>query len=150
MLKIKNLILKDMLHRIENKIISIQDVLKDTIYSRDSDSKSSAGDKHETSRAKIQTEIDLLNKQLGLLNRQKQELSNIDFCKNYSSATIGSLVKTNNGSYFISIGIGRININNEIFYAISLVSPIGILLKNKKIGDVFSFRNTSFKIIDIS
>ena len=150
MLKIKNLILKDMLHRIENKIISIQDVLKDTIYSRDSDSKSSAGDKHETSRAKIQTEIDLLNKQLGLLNRQKQELSNIDFCKNYSSATIGSLVKTNNGSYFISIGIGRININNEIFYAISLASPIGILLKNKKIGDVFSFRNTSFKIIDIS
>ena len=101
-------------------------------------------------RAKIQTEIDLLNKQLGLLTRQKQELSNIDFCKNYLSATIGSLVKTNNGSYFISIGIGRININNEIFYAISLASPIGILLKNKKIGDVFSFRNTSFKIIDIS
>ena len=39
--------------------------------SRDADTKSSAGDKHETSRAKIQTEIDQLSQQLFNANKQK-------------------------------------------------------------------------------
>ena len=149
MLKIKNLILKDMLHRIENKIISIQDVLKDTIYSRDSDSKSSAGDKHETSRTKIQIEIDHLSKQLQLLNRQKHQLNSIDFSKNNAIASIGSLVKTNNGIYLISIGFGKVIIENEVFYAISSGSPIGRLLYNKLKGDKFMFRTINYEIVEI-
>ena len=99
---------------------------------------------------KIQIEIDHLNKQLQLLNRQKQQLNSIDFSKNNTKATIGSLVKTNNGTYLISIGFGKIIIEDEVFYAISLASPIGRLINNKKTSYKFKFANIRYQVVEIS
>ena len=148
-MKIKSLIIKKINKSIDAKKISAQEMLRDTIDSRNSDNKSSAGDKHETSRAKIQIEIDQLTKQLDLLNRQKLHLNSIDFSKNNEKATIGSLVKTNNGTYLISIGFGKVIIENEVFYAISSASPIGRLFNNKLNGDKFIFRTTNYEIVEV-
>ena len=148
-MKIKSLIIKKINKSIDAKKISAQEMLRDTIDSRNSDNKSSAGDKHETSRAKIQIEIDHLYKQLQLLNRQKQQLNSIDFSKKNANASIGSLVKTNNGTYLISIGFGKVIIENEVFYAISLASPIGRLFNNKLNGDKFIFRTTNYEIVEV-
>ena len=148
-MKIKSLIIKEINKTIDAKTNSVQEMLKETIDSRDSDTKSSAGDKHETSRAKIQIEIDQLTKQLDLLNRQKLHLNSIDFSKNNEKATIGSLVKTNNGTYLISIGFGKVIIENEVFYAISSASPIGRLFNNKLKGDKFIFRTINYEVVDI-
>ena len=148
-MKIKSLIIKEINKTIDAKTNSVQEMLQETIDSRDSDTKSSAGDKHETSRAKIQIEIDQLTKQLDLLNRQKLHLNSIDFSKNNEKATIGSLVKTNNGTYLISIGFGKVIIENEVFYAISSASPIGRLFNNKLKGDKFIFRTINYEVVDI-
>ena len=148
-MKIKSLIIKEINKTIDAKTNSVQEMLKETIDSRDSDTKSSAGDKHETSRAKIQIEIDQLTKQLDLLNRQKQQLNSIDFSKKNPTASIGSLVKTNNGTYLISIGFGKVIIENEVFYAISSASPIGRLFNNKLKGDKFIFRTINYEVVDI-
>ena len=148
-MKIKSLIIKEINKSIDAKTISVQEMLQDTIDSRNNDNKSSAGDKHETSRAKIQIEIDQLTKQLDLLNRQKLHLNSIDFSKNNEKATIGSLVKTNNGTYLISIGFGKVIIENEVFYAISSASPIGRLFNNKLKGDKFIFRTINYEIVEI-
>ena len=148
-MKIKSLIIKEINKSIDAKTISVQEMLQDTINSRDSNNKSSAGDKHETSRAKIQIEIDHLYKQLQLLNRQKQQLNSIDFSKKNATASIGSLVKTNNGTYLISIGFGKVIIENEVFYAISSASPIGTLFNNKLKGDKFIFRTINYEIVEI-
>ena len=61
-MNIKSLAIKELNKSIDAKTISVQEMLQATIDSRDSDNKSSAGDKHETSRAKIQIEIDHLYK----------------------------------------------------------------------------------------
>ena len=148
-MKIKSLIIKKINKSIDAKKISVQEMLQDTVDSRNNDNKSSAGDKHETSRAKIQIEIDQLTKQLDLLNRQKLHLNSIDFSKNNEKATIGSLVKTNNGTYLISIGFGKVIIENEVFYAISSASPIGRLFNNKLKGDKFIFRTINYEVVDI-
>ena len=148
-MKIKSLIIKEINKTIDAKTNSVQEMLQETIDSRDSDTKSSAGDKHETSRAKIQIEIDQLTKQLDLLNRQKQQLNSIDFSKKNATASIGSLVKTNNGTYLISIGFGKVIIENEVFYAISSASPIGRLFNNKLKGDKFIFRTINYEVVDI-
>ena len=148
-MKIKSLIIKEINKSIDAKTNSVQEMLQETIDSRDSDTKSSAGDKHETSRAKIQIEIDQLTKQLDLLNRQKQQLNSIDFSKKNHTASIGSLVKTNNGTYLISIGFGKVIIENEVFYAISSASPIGRLFNNKLKGDKFIFRTINYEVVDI-
>ena len=147
---IKQSIKSEILNQLELKIQEITDAIKSAEISRDADSKSSAGDKHETSRAKIQTEIDQLSKQLFNAQKQKNDLLNIDTDQTNSVANVGSLVETNKGYFYISIGWGRIQMQNENYFVISLGSPIGMLLKNKKKGDSFQFRNTEYCITNLS
>ena len=69
--------------------------------------------------------------------------------KKYKSVNYGSLVITNTNYYLISIGLGSFISNNQIIYLISLSSPIGKILLDKKKGDSFFFNNNTEKIIDI-
>ena len=66
-----------------------------------------------------------------------------------NSAVLGSIVTTNNSIFFLSISIGKIEIDGIAYFGISLQSPIGQLLKNKVIGDSISFNNNNHNIIDI-
>ena len=147
---IKQNIKSEVLRQLDLKIKDISNAVKSLKESRDADTKSSAGDKHETSRAKIQTEIDQLSKQLNNAQRQKINLSIIDTNHFHSVADVGSLVETNKGYFFISIGWGRIQIQGENYFVISIESPIGRLLKNKKKGDSIQFRDTSYDILSVS
>ena len=147
---IKQNIKSEVLRQLDLKIQDISNAVKSLSESRDSDTKSSAGDKHETSRAKIQTEIDQLSKQLNNAQRQKNNLSIIDTSNLHSIADVGSLVETNKGYFFISTGWGRIQIQDENYFVISIESPIGRLLKNKKEGDSIHFRNTAYDILSVS
>ena len=147
---IKQSIKSEVLSQLKLKIQEITDAIKSAEISRDAYSKSSAGDKHETSRAKIQTEIDQLSKQLFNAQKQKNDLLNIDTYHTNSVANVGSLVETNKGYFYISIGWGRIQMQNENYFVISLGSPIGMLLKNKKKGDSFQFRNTEYCILNLN
>tara|TARA_Y100001954_G_scaffold89081_1_gene97550 strand:+ start:112 stop:537 length:426 start_codon:yes stop_codon:yes gene_type:complete len=140
----------EVLRQLDLKIKDISNAVKSAEESRDTDTKSSAGDKHETSRAKIQTEIDQLSKQLINAKRQKNNLSIIDTSHLHSIADVGSLVETNKGYFFISTGWGRIQIQDENYFVISIESPIGRLLKNKKEGDSIHFRNTAYDILSVS
>ena len=150
MASIKHSVKSELLNQLEQKIKDISNAVKSLTESRDADTKSSAGDKHETSRAKIQTEIDQLSKQLNNVQRQKNNLSIIDIHHSHNMADVGSLVKTDKGYFFISIGWGRIQIQDENYFVISIASPIGRLLKDKKKGDSIQFRNMSYDILSVS
>lgn len=63
--------------------------------------------------------------------------------------TLGSLVKTTTNIFYISISVGKIEIDNDAYFGISLHSPIGQLLKNKEVGDVITFNNNTFNITEI-
>ena len=146
---IKHNIKSEILNQLEQKIQVTSNAITSLTESRDSDTKSSAGDKHETSRAKIQTEIDQLSKQLNHIQRKKNNLSAIDTHHTHNVADVGSLVKTDKGYFFISIGWGRIQIQDGIYFVISIASPIGKLFKDKKKGDSIQFRNMSYDILSV-
>ena len=149
MSSIKSNIKSELLSQLELKIQDISNAITSLIESRDADNKSSAGDKHETSRAKIQTEIDQLSKQLSHIQKQKNNLSAIDTHQTHNVANVGSLIKTDKGYFFISIGWGRIQIQDGIYFVVSIASPIGRLLKDKKKGDSIQFRNMSYDILSV-
>ena len=69
--------------------------------------------------------------------------------KTYNKIVPGSLVFTNHENYFISVGLGKIEIDNEIYYSISAESPIGKVLLHKHKGNTFNFLNKKFTIINI-
>ena len=111
--------------------------------------KSSAGDKFETSRALMQTEYDKIHNQLLILKNQLRAIKSISLSDNKKKVGVGSFIKTNKSFYFISIGLGKQIIDNNDIYIISLSSPIGKLLNNKKKGDKIVFNNNEELIEDI-
>ncbi|AXG68841.1 hypothetical protein KORDIASMS9_01058 [Kordia sp. SMS9] len=111
-----------------------------------SETKSSAGDKHETGRAMLQLEREKLGNQLLEIQKVKEILHKVDSKSTVSQGCLGSLVYTSQANYFISVSVGEITVNHQKFYAIATNTPIGKLLLGKKVGDTITFRNQSFVI----
>lgn len=117
--------------------------------SRDSDTKSSAGDKFETGREMMQREMDKLNASIDQYKNQLHLLSKINLNRKHQIGDLGCLIITDQEKYYLSIGLGKIEINSEIIFAISLNSPLGQLFKGKKEGEMVEFRGKTFKINQI-
>lgn len=105
-----------------------------------SETKSSAGDKHETGRAMLQLEMEKASQQLEVIHSMKAVLQRIDSSKNSAIVALGSIVITDSGNYFLSISAGGLKVKNEIYYAVSNGSPIGKLLLGKKAGETVNFK----------
>jgi transcription elongation GreA/GreB family factor len=140
-----NLCLSFIAKRIEN----IEYALMQARQASNDDTKSSAGDKYETTREMMQQEMDRNAKQLYEAGQQKialQQIENVDFTKEIKN---GNLVLTSQGNFYLSISAGELKLDENTFYGISQASPIGKILIGKKIGDSFNFNNKDFKILEV-
>ena len=146
----KEVVYKELLSRIKERFENLNYLIKSAKESRDNDSKSSVGDKHETFRAKIQTDIDNYYRQLVNLKSQINILKNIDLSIKYPKISQGAFIETNHGYFFISIGFGKLIIENKKIFAISIISPIGMAMKDKLVSQHFYFKDSSYLIHSIS
>ena len=146
----KKIIYDDLVQNLNEKLNSIQFLINTAIDSRDLDTKSSAGDKHETSRAKVQSDIDNYLKQKVNIIEKLKVLRTININQKNNKVENGALVETNFGIFFIAIGLGRWTVKNEEVFVISLVSPIGKFMKDKLESSSFNFRYLTYKIIKIT
>ena len=147
--ELKSLVYHKILDELDRKIDVINKAIILAKDSRNNDTKSSAGDKFETGREMMQIEIEKNEVLLNQTAKQRKELTRIDISVPFDKVAFGSLVETDKGIYFISIGIGKVQLADQICYAISLASPIGGLLKDKTIGDEVQFQERSFVIKEI-
>ncbi|MCK0108206.1 3-oxoacyl-ACP synthase [Flavobacteriaceae bacterium S0825] len=131
---------------IEERFQAIQKTIEELQKALLSETKSSAGDKHETGRAMLQLEREKTGQQLAEINKTKIVLSKVNLGKQSNVVTLGSLVYTSQSNYFIAISAGNLVIDNESFYAISANTPIGKLLIGKTKGDNIDFNGNSIEI----
>ena len=130
----------------EKRLITVQNKINEIQISLASETKSSAGDKHETGRAMLQLEREKAGNQLAEVQNVKTQLSKVNIEKSSTIIGLGSLVFTTQLNYFIAISTGELNVNNKKYYAISPNTPIGQLLIGKTVGDDISFREQNFII----
>lgn len=93
-----------------------------------------------------------LEKNIGYLNEARKTHEYLKLVKTNllsTNAALGSLVITDTLQFFIAISLGKIEIDNNTYYAISLQSPIGQLLKQKTEGEQFEFNGTKYTIKQI-
>ena len=135
---------------LSNKIASLQEILDDTYKSTLDDSKSSAGDKHETSIAMVQLEQEKLTNQLNELLKQQRILLSINPTSRHQLIQLGSLVETKQAWYYFSIGIGLITVEKTAIFAINPDSPLGQLLIKKKAGESVTFNGMVTEIIAVN
>ncbi len=133
---------------LNNRLEVIQNIIKDIQNSLQSETKSSAGDKHETGRAMLQLEREKAGHQLAELQKLKEVLQKINPENQHQNVALGSVVFTSQSNYFIAISAGEIVLDGTKFYAISASTPIAKLLLSKQVGDGIEFRDTKFTITE--
>lgn len=146
---LKEELLKACLLFVKNRNFTVSAIIKSAQKSLQSETKSSAGDKHETGRAMIQLEMEKASLQLVSVNQMNETLDKIKFQLENNTAKLGSLVLTSIGNYFLSISAGEININNKTFFAVSISSPIGKVLLGTKQGNKILFNSNQIKILEV-
>lgn len=148
-LKLKEKLYAKCLNILNVKQQNIEHVIFEIQQSLTSETKSSAGDKHETGRAMMQLEREKAGQQLAEILKQKELFSKINITKSSNKACLGSIVLTTQANYFLSISVGEIIIDSISFFAISPNTPIGLLLLGKEVGDKIAFRDQKITIKNI-
>jgi transcription elongation GreA/GreB family factor len=118
-------------HRIDSFIADE----KSAKASAESDTKSSAGDKHETAREMVQQEREMIGRRISEAEKQLGELMKIIETDSSNTIQAGSLIYCTLGWMYLSISLGSIMIGDQKVNIVSMDSPVGKLLKGKNIGD---------------
>ena len=134
------------LNYVKTRMDAAQQGIDEAQQASKDDTKSSAGDKYETGRAMMQQETDRNMAQLNEANKLKVALNHINPTITSNVADTGSIVKTNNGNFYLAISAGVLNVGGEMYMAISPASPIGIKMKGLKVGDGFEVNNRKYQI----
>lgn len=146
---LKSKVLFQALEKINSKIKELEIIADEVKSSLLSDTKSSAGDKHETARAMVQLEQEKLTKQLGEFLQMRSILIQINPEIIHRKVGQGSLINTSIGWYFISVGLGQIFVDGSIVFALNPQAPLGKLLIGKRVGEEVFFNGNTLEILEV-
>jgi transcription elongation GreA/GreB family factor len=146
---VKKLLFQQCVLYVQQRMHAAEKAFKDAEQASNDDTKSSAGDKYETSREMMQQEKDRNTIQLNEANKLMVALNHISTKNNTAVAETGSLVITDNGKFYIAISAGSLAVNAESYFAVSPASPIGLKLKGLRAGDSFELNTKRYNIIQV-
>lgn len=142
--EIKRRVLRLCLQRVDDKILELDEAIVLARSAQQEDTKSSAGDKFETSREMMTQEIEKNTLLLAEAKQQRQNLLQIPSNHTHSTIQRGSIVESNHGNFYVGVSVGAVNIEEKIFQTISPASPVGSILLGKKAGDTFVFNGKEY------
>lgn len=149
MLSLKQELLRKCFESVDERIKSAENAIVSAKEASQDDTKSSAGDKYETTREMMQQEISRNEAQLYEAGKLKHALSQINIEKTSKTIQNGSIVFTDKGNFFISVSAGQFMVEEQVFFAISAVSPIGKILVGLEKGSGFRFNGKEYRITQV-
>ncbi len=121
------------------------DTIKESIENND---KGSSED-DDSGNGKLLNDLEKNAQHLNDATKMLETLKQINPKIQNESGALGSIVYTQTNTFFLSVSVGKIELDNSSYFAISLQSPIGMLLKNKIKGDQINFNGTLYTITNI-
>ena len=147
MINLKDLLFNHCENHINTKLKNYLKIDQELFKSLNEETKSSAGDKHETTRAMIQIEREKNSKRIKEIENSKKQLIVIKSVQlNNLKVSPGSIIFTSNNNYFISISSEIYSSDTNKIYCVSTNTPIAKSYFGKKIGDIVTFNNIDSKI----
>jgi hypothetical protein len=131
-LETKEVLFKQCEAFLKKRLQTVEAVISSNQKALQSETKSSAGDKHETGRAMLQLEMEKAGQQLAGIMQMKDTLAKLAVLKTSKNACLGSIIVTDKVCYFLSISAGQLVVADKIYFAISISSPMGTLLLGKQ------------------
>jgi len=147
MINLKDLLFNHCENHINTKLKNYLKIDQELFKSLNEETKSSAGDKHETTRAMIQIEREKNSKRIKEIENLKKQLIIIKSVQSDNSkVSPGSIILTSTNNYFISISSEIYSSDTSKFYCVSINTPIAKAYLGKMIGDIVTFNNIDSKI----
>ena len=146
---IKSNLISHSLEIVDKAIADIRSQMQELITHAANDSKSSAGDKHETGRAMMQQAQEQLGKQLQEAEMKRASLARIQTLTTTETIGEGSLVITNENTLLLAAPMGKIHFEEKDIFVISMQSPLAQALKGKKSGDTILFQQKQINILNV-
>jgi transcription elongation GreA/GreB family factor len=103
--------------------------------SANSETKSTAGDKHETARAMAQLDVEMLSRQLTEADKSIDAMKRIHHPAINDKAQPGSVITTSAGIFYLTVSLGSVEISGVKVMVISPEAPIAKVLIGKQAGD---------------
>jgi len=147
--KLKQKIYNHFLQAINARQEMLQQVLNDLKESGANETKSTAGDKHETALAMLQIEQANTRGQLQELLLQKAALEKLDPALAAPVIVNGSLIKTSRGYFYMSVAMGKAAVEGIVVIALSPQSPLGQKLLGLKKGAMVRVNDIEYTIESI-
>ena len=133
-------------HVLHEKIKSLQQVLSDLKESGSNETKSTAGDKHETALAMLQIEQANVRAQLKEAQEQLAVFERIDPAVSSTVIMNGSLIKTDKGFFFLTVAAGKAVVDGQVVIAVSGQSPLGSRMRGRREGDEVVVNGISYLV----
>lgn len=133
--------------KIADKIQNFEKLIAETSASNN-ETKSSMGDKYETSREMVQQEINNLQRQLNESLNQQALIHKITIEPSLKVQN-GALVKTSKGLFYVAASVGEIVIDDQKVMTVSTESPLVKAMFGKKMGDSFTINTVGQTIENI-
>lgn len=134
---------------VNERIELLRGVLNDLKDSSSNETKSTAGDKHETALAMLQIEQKNTSIQLKEALDQRNMLEQLRNIPSGRTVARGSVVETDRGYLFISLALGKIIIDGITVMAISPASPLGSKLLGVSLNETVVVNGTGYLVRSI-
>jgi hypothetical protein len=144
---IKYKLIEHCIHQLQKTIDNIEYAMNDA--QKSANDYGQPKDRYDPYRTQLLRKRDLMAKQLQQAVKQMDILKKVDPEKLSDYAAFGAVVKTENQNIFISVGLGKIELNGQDFVVISPNVPIFEAIRDKKKGEEFEFRGVKQKILDV-
>ena len=131
------------------RIAHIEQAIFEAREAANSEEKSSAGDKYETSRAMSHLAQEMQSRQLEDAKQELDFINRLNITDIFTLANTGAVVICDNIIFYISLGLGNTVIDGHKIMLLSAKAPIAGLLHQKKAGDTFVFNKKTIQIQSI-
>ncbi|MEO7309225.1 MAG: hypothetical protein ABIX01_02415 [Chitinophagaceae bacterium] len=146
---LKQKIYNHYLQAIKDRVQQLQKILADLKESASNETKSTAGDKHETALAMLQIEQANTGGQLEVALSHQQAIEKINPSLHTSVAVNGSLIKTSRGYLFLSVAMGKAIVDGIPVMALSQQSPLGKQLTGLRSGNTATINGFVYTIEEV-
>lgn len=148
-LALKKQIIQTCLEELDQKIKVLDSEYALYRESAAGETKSTAGDKHDTAKSMMQYEQEKMGAQLSELRKLRQILLSIKPDQNSAVVAQGSLVRCEQQNFFIGISSRPVIVDKQTYLPLSLQAPLGRLMLGKTAGAFFEFNQKQYRILSV-
>lgn len=147
--QLKQLIKDTCCQLLQQRIDTLQAAMQSAQEAANSEDKSSAGDKYETSRAMGHLQQEMLVQQLEDAQTELAIVKALSTETLHSMATPGAVVVCSSYILFLAAGLGAATVQGQKVFMVSSNAPLAQAVLKKRAGDSFTFNGKTQSILTI-